>query len=60
MITRIVQTDDEQGDFVYTRNPENPFKWTLTWPHGTESGAEFDGAAVLWDVSCAVHENVKT
>jgi hypothetical protein len=61
MITRIVHTDDEEGDFVYQRDKRAPFKWRLVSIGRTLlDEPEFDGRDVLWQTALAVHQGVQT
>jgi hypothetical protein len=67
MITRIVHTDDELGDFVYERDPQGPFKWHLVSIGATILGdfdfavhVQHDGRDVLWQTAIAVQQGVET
>lgn len=60
MITRVVHTDSELGDFTYERDVSDPYKWHLTWPNASEPTVLLEGTNLLWDTAIATQEGVNT
>ena len=67
MITRIVTTDSEHGDFVYERDPVHAFKWHLTRAGAVdmtvvpvEQRPAVDARDVLYQTAIAVLQGVST
>lgn len=61
MTNKVVITDSELGDFVYERDPEDSFKWSVAFPGRDGSrgkpSSTIDGTELLWQVAVAAQED---